>query len=261
MDKRVNDGVDMYLSKVAPNRLKATTQKCTHSFLKRWRRELGPRTKLSDITTGKVLEIRDQAKQPATGNRWVAALSAMLDACAEREWVETNVCRRIKPLRVHNSDTGKLISREEEALMLTRAYDVDMNLYILIRMAFATGARLGELEGLTWDVVDLENRTCTFLDTKNGANRCIPLDTNTIALMQEQGLPSPMVRSRWRKIISVLPEHVRFHDIRHTMISRALARGIPITLLGKMVGHKTLAMTIRYHHAGVEDLRHIVEGM
>lgn len=256
---RLSDAIDHYLSKVGPNRLKDRTLKQAHNTLKMWRRELGPKTPLLMITTGRVVSVRDNARKPATANRWVSVLSSMLDACVEREWVRENVCRRIQPLRVDNSDVGKLISPTDEQIMKERARQINTDLYVLLCIAFESGARLSEIEGLMSDTVDLSNRFFTFLSTKNGSDRVVPMSHELSRLIQDNGIPGRLIRSQFNYVIKPLSEHIRFHDIRHTMISRALERGVPITLLGKMVGHKTLAMTIRYQHTTVDPLRFIVE--
>lgn len=47
-----------------------------------------------------------------------------------------------------------------------------------------------------------------------------------------------------------LPASFRFHDLRHTAASLALAAGVPITTVSEMLGHKTTAITLSiYAHA------------
>ena len=55
---------------------------------------------------------------------------------------------------------------------------------------------------------------------------------------------------------------VRLHDLRHSAVSRMVAAGVPLPMIGKIVGWSpsTLAlMTARYGHFGVEELRNAVE--
>ena len=50
-------------------------------------------------------------------------------------------------------------------------------------------------------------------------------------------------------------DDVRFHDLRHTAGSRMAQSGVDIYTIAKILGHKTLTMTIRYSHYNVESLR------
>jgi len=57
---------------------------------------------------------------------------------------------------------------------------------------------------------------------------------------------------------------VRFHDLRHTAVSRMIAAGIPLPIIAKIVGWSagTMAkMAARYGHFGMEELRGAVEAM
>lgn len=259
MDIRLNDAIEHYLMQVAPNRLKESTLHSAHGALRAWRKALGNRTRLRDITTSRILTVRDNYPNPATANRMISVLSALFQVALEREWVDINPCRRIRALKVRNENTGTLITPWEEEQLKGFACMHDQGLWIMLHLAFETGARVGELEKLTWDDVDLGGRTMTFPDTKNGTRRTVPISAENAALLAKFGLPGPLPRVLWRKAVVALGRHIRFHDIRHTMISRTLARGIPITTVARMVGHKTLAMTMRYHHADLTDLRAIVD--
>ncbi len=46
-----------------------------------------------------------------------------------------------------------------------------------------------------------------------------------------------------------------FHDLRHTYISHLVMRGVPITHVKELAGHKTLAMTMRYAHLDPNTLK------
>jgi len=57
---------------------------------------------------------------------------------------------------------------------------------------------------------------------------------------------------------------VRFHDLRHTAISRMIAARVPLPIIAKIVGWAsgTLAkMAARYGHFGIEELRGAVEAI
>ena len=56
----------------------------------------------------------------------------------------------------------------------------------------------------------------------------------------------------------------RFHDLRHTAVSRMIAAGIPLPMVAKIVGWSpsTMAkMAARYGHFGLDELRSAVEAI
>jgi len=57
---------------------------------------------------------------------------------------------------------------------------------------------------------------------------------------------------------------VRFHDLRHTAVSRMIAARVPLPIIAKIVGWTagTMAkMAARYGHFGIEELRGAVEAI
>ena len=48
---------------------------------------------------------------------------------------------------------------------------------------------------------------------------------------------------------------LRVHDLRHTVASLALQGGVPLSVVGRMLGHSTPAVTHRYAHLEIEHLR------
>ncbi len=57
---------------------------------------------------------------------------------------------------------------------------------------------------------------------------------------------------------------VRFHDLRHTAVSRMITRRVPLPMIARVVGWSagTMAkMAARYGHFGMEELREAVEAI
>lgn len=51
------------------------------------------------------------------------------------------------------------------------------------------------------------------------------------------------------------------HCLRHTFCSRLVQKGVSLSKVQKLAGHKTLAMTMRYSHLGDENLDEAVASL
>lgn len=52
---------------------------------------------------------------------------------------------------------------------------------------------------------------------------------------------------------------MRFHNLRHSFATRLVQRGVDLYSVKELIGHKTIAMTMRYAHHDTESLRRKVE--
>jgi len=124
--------------------------------------------------------------------------------------------------------------------------------------------RRGEILNLKWEQVDVKHGFILLEITKNGERREIPID-NTLTMMFNsmlRGLESVYVFTNPRtgepyKSVQTSFETAlkraeirdfRFHDLRHTFASHLVMAGVDLTSIRELLGHKSLAMTIRYAH-------------
>ena len=98
---------------------------------------------------------------------------------------------------------------------------------------------------------------------KRTRRHCPSFKTGRLVERAERG--EGYVCEGWRTETDVLPvglTSVRFHDLRHTAVSRMIAAGIPLPIIAKIVGWSagTMAkMAARYGHFQMEGLRGAVE--
>ncbi len=146
------------------------------------------------------------------------------------------------------------------------------NLYLsaIVTLAVNTGMRKSETVDLTWERVDLtkdmgfEARIVLY-QTKSGKPRGIPLNTASVAALTSL-MPNPAERggrvfarqdgAEWGSIRTGFERAVeragladfRFHDLRHTAASHMVIRGRPLRQVADVLGHSSIAMTMRYSH-------------
>jgi integrase len=72
------------------------------------------------------------------------------------------------------------------------------------------------------------------------------------------------LKEAWEAVKERSGVKYRFHDLRHTAVSRMLNAGVPIAKVAKIVGWSAatmVRMAARYGHFALEDLRSAVESI
>lgn len=146
-----------------------------------------------------------------------------------------------------------------------------------IRVAFWTGWRIGEVLGLEWANIDLENGVAKLLRTKTAAEeyRQVPKEALSVLEPMPKIAASPWVfpgrnpqqhlesvRKPWSKIRKRAKLHnleglgpLRLHDLRHNVVSWDVSRGVPLEIAGKNVGHRSRRSTETYAHFAPDALK------
>lgn len=122
--------------------------------------------------------------------------------------------------------------------------------------------RAGEIIKLQPD--DVNDKTATLRDTKNGTDRIVPLSREARRLLSLVELPLPLTSASldalYRKYRPESLRHIRFHDSRHEALSR-MAKIIPNPMtLAKISGHKDLKVLMNvYYNTTEEDLAGLLD--
>jgi len=200
-------------------------------------------------------------------NRTLGVLSKMFTLC--EVWGlrpdGSNPCRHVPKYREEKRErflSGPELRRLGDTLARIEAEGLEPAPVIAaFRLLLLTGCRLGEIQTLQWSFVTA--RYMDLPDSKTGARR-VPLPPAARAILdalprQEgnpyvitgtvPGQPISDLQKPWRRIRAEadLPD-VRIHDLRHTYASNAVADGMPIQMVGKLLGHTQLQTTMRYAH-------------
>jgi integrase len=135
-------------------------------------------------------------------------------------------------------------------------------------VSYDTGARRSELLKLTWDRVDLERGSLTFLDTKNGEDRVVPLGQQALKTFQEMnrtpgglvfvranGEPIKDFRRAWLNALRAagLGKHL-FHGNRRSQAVNLMTAGVDEQTAMELTGHKD-SETFRGYRVLVEEAK------
>ena len=168
--------------------------------------------------------------------------------------------RRVKLLEENNRRLRYLSKEECQALINA----CDRHLRPIVIIALNTGMRKSEVLSLKWDNVDLNHGFILLEVTKNGKRREIPindtareticgltrrLDAHYLFDDPKTGKPFKDVK---RSFVSACRragiKDFTFHSLRHTFASHLVMAGVDLTTVKELLGHKTIAMTMRYDH-------------
>jgi integrase len=258
--------------------------------------KLGENTKLikladlSAIKRYQSLRLEDKIS-PKTINNEVLALSAILQDA--NLW--HRVAQHYRPLKVHRSEIGMALAREQELklLMVAQACDLSAVAPHVAVLSDRTGMRTKEVKHLRLGAIHLDGQN-PYVDirrstTKTDAgNRYVGLDkvacwalgrlmarARSLGAVEPDHYLLPTLREKhtrptdplhggtgydathpmsswetewkWLRKAAGLGS-ARFHDLRHTYITRTAEAGVPLPVIQAQVGHLSAAMVAYYTH-------------
>lgn len=224
--------------------------------------------KIIDVARADIAKLHHGLRHvPYQANRTLGVLSKLFTLC--EVWNlrpdGSNPCRHVSKFREEKRErylSAAELRRLGETLAQMEASGLETAFVVAaFRLLILTGCRLGEIQTLRWSYV--VGRYLELPDTKTGARR-IPLPPAAqdvlAALPRLDGNPFVIagaidgqhvtdLQKPWRRIRAAAGlEDVRIHDLRHTYASNAVANGMPIQMVGKLLGHTQIQTTMRYAH-------------
>jgi integrase len=131
-----------------------------------------------------------------------------------------------------------------------------------LKLALYTGARRSEIRAARWSDVDWSRSLIRLADSKTNAPRTIHLNAAAVEVLHSLprdglhvvGGGAAFLNSAWSVVRTRCGlRDVRLHDLRHSFASAALAAGVPLAMVGKLLGHKRASTTERYGHLAADD--------
>ena len=193
---------------------------------------------------------------PATINRHRALLSLTYRLAIRNGKVKENPARLVQH-RLEDNARIRFLSAEEETKLRAAIQASCPNHLPELELALNTGLRLSEQYTICWQDVSLVRRTLTIPRSKNGTTRHVPLNQaalRALEVLQAQANSSELVcggpntSRRWFEpaVKAAGLESFTWHCLRHTFASRLVMAGVDIRTVQELLGHKTIAMTVRY---------------
>lgn len=230
---------------------------------------------------------RERSVGPASIIREFTLMRTVLKRCSK--WYGLEYPWKGLELPQPSPPRDRLITDEEEALMAMAAGididDPDTPLETASQCAVAgflfacdTALRLGEVAGLTFGMVDLENNLLHLPDglCKKGKGKTKGKGRSAIITARARkilaklshragsrktkvfGMDSGSMGTLFRRVrAKAFPkgyEHFTFHDSRHLAITRLARTGIPVVALARIVGHRDLNMLMVYYEEPAENI-------
>jgi len=169
-------------------------------------------------------------------------------------------------IRLEKEPQGRLrwLTQEEITRVLEAcAKSKNKELGAAVVIALNTGLRRGELIGLTWERVDLSRSVLQLELTKSGCRREVPMNDASYRALVSLGpkangrvFKTRYIQTAYNNAVAAAKlDDVNFHTLRHTFASWSVMRGVTLKELQELLGHASLAMTMRYAHLAPEHLR------
>jgi len=197
--------------------------------------------------------------KPATRNRYHALISLTFRIGLENGQVDTNPARYVRRTREDNHVIRYLTDDEEKRLRAVLEARDPLQ-WAAVRFALNTGLRAGEQKGLRWsDLVEEGSNAHVILPlTKNGGSRAVQLNSEARAAIEAMracaGDRTHVFHlGRYRDWFHAALkeagiENFTWHCQRHCFASKLTMVGVDLRTTAELLGHRSLAMTVRYSH-------------
>jgi|GEM_PF-6127534 len=159
----------------------------------------------------------------------------------------------------------------------------DTKLRAMIALMYELALRVNELSNLTYGDLNTKEWTCYVKRAKGSISSEVPIVSSWVkdciveylAEYKPSSPDEPLFKSQkgGKYTVSTLSTIIKNvlrihgypnahpHDIRHSRATNLIKRGLEVTAVAKILGHKSLGSTLRYLHYSIEDLRKKLESL
>ncbi len=222
---------------------------------------------LANLTSAQLATFRD--RRMLDGVRAAQIDLVLIRHClnlAKREWGVTLPSNPVNEIKIPNGvkhRSRRLMQGEYDRLKKASLLSKNPDFWPMVEFALETAMRKGEILSLKWENINLEECIADLDDTKNGDRRLVPLSPKAIDILisiaSSEGFvfktTDGAIRNAWNRLVRRAGiDDLRFHDLRHEAVSRLFEKGLNISEVSTVSGHKDPRMLFKYTHPRMETI-------
>lgn len=246
-------------------------------FLLAWKNR-----RLSTITSSDVRTLHARIGEHNghyAANRLLALIRAMFNRAGEDQigYSGVNPTIGVKKFREESRDRSLQVT-ELPAFFSAVEAEPDGTLRDFFKICLFTGARRGNVAAMAWSDVDLAAATWRIPITKSGEPVIVHLSAPALEILRSRHaiangthwvfpggkknraghLSCP--KTAWSRLVTTAGlKDLRLHDLRRTLGSFQAAAGASLPIIGKSLGHKSIASTAVYARLNLDPVRASVD--
>ena len=235
------------------------------------------RLPITEISRSHVAQIHNGlVKTPYQANRLLAVLRKFFNWCEKNGFRvdHSNPALHVEPFKERKRERflspAEISHLGETLAAMEREGGQSPFVIAALRLLILTGARLSEILTLRWNWIDFDNSCIRLPDSKTGAKTIYlspPAMQVLVSLPRYEDNPHVIcgltkgaclvnLQKPWRAIRKRAGlDNVRIHDLRHSFASIAVASGMSLPMIGKLLGHSQPQTTARYAHLADDPMK------
>jgi len=198
-------------------------------------------------------------RSPSGINSYVRVIRGLGNWAAQQNVLpQGNPFASLKLLKEPARPIRFLTQAEFQRVYLAEHLQVYRDMYVV---GLVTGLRLGDVLGLRWSMIDVNQRVLIVVNTKANRVLRLPMHSGLLPIFERQRAAAPDSETIWGKLLTVSyvskrflaerrrahVEHASFHTLRKTFASWLVKSGAAIFDVQKLLGHSTPMLTSKYY--------------